>query len=379
MLAAVLSDVKKFELRDVPRPVPGSHEVLVEISAVGLCGTDFHIYSGEANYNLDARGRPIPLAAHPQILGHEIVGVVREVGRDVRDLKEGTAAVLDQGLNCRSSRRSEICEYCASGSSHQCRYYRELGITGLPGGFAQYVSIAATNVLPIRSSLEATSAALTEPLACIVRAMDLCQRAGARFSIGAQNGTRVQSVVILGAGPAGLLFTQYLRRVLGYEGLLIVSEPNQGRRESAARFGAEAINPASEDLVDFVDRRTKGRRAELVIEASGSSAVFSQIQALICKQATILLYAYGYYGGDLGLLNGIHFHEPTFLLPAGGSGGFNEEQRPLTYLRALRLIEEGKIEAASLITHRYEKLESVPRAFSGEHRRPDYVKGVVIM
>jgi L-iditol 2-dehydrogenase len=78
-------------------------------------------------------------------------------------------------------------------------------------------------------------------------------------------------------------------------------------------------------------------------------------------------------------MNGVQFLEPTLLTPAGASGGWEPDDRPSTYLRALRLIEDGTIDVASLITHRYRSLAAVPGAFSGDHEAPDYLKGVVIL
>ena len=83
MRAAVLVDVVAIEVRDVPVQPPAAHEVLVRVAAVGLCGTDLHIVAGHGNYNTDDRGRVLPLRTHPQILGHEIAGVVEEVGAGV--------------------------------------------------------------------------------------------------------------------------------------------------------------------------------------------------------------------------------------------------------------------------------------------------------
>ena len=87
MLAAVLVDVGRIELRDIPVVAPGRHDVRVRVTAVGLCGTDFHIFGGHANYHTDGRGRPVPLAEHPQILGHEVAAIVAEVGAGVVDLR----------------------------------------------------------------------------------------------------------------------------------------------------------------------------------------------------------------------------------------------------------------------------------------------------
>ena len=80
MKASVLCDVRRLEVRDVPRPVISPYEVLVRTTAVGLCGTDVHIFAGHANYNTNEFDQPIPLTVQPQILGHEIAGIVAESG-----------------------------------------------------------------------------------------------------------------------------------------------------------------------------------------------------------------------------------------------------------------------------------------------------------
>jgi L-iditol 2-dehydrogenase len=387
MRAAVLVDVGRIEVRDVPCPPPEPREVLVRVTAVGLCGTDLHIFAGHANYNRDARGRLIPLAEQPQILGHEIAGVVEAVGAAARDLEPGDRVVIDQGRNCVSEARSPRCEYCASGDSHQCEAYREHGITGLPGGLAEYVTIPAVNAVRIDSALDAAAAALSEPLGCVAHAAALLTRSPARYTLRGRSGRTgsmaagepVRCALVCGAGPAGLLWVQYLRRVLGFEGLLLVSEWAKAKRALAERFGAETIDPAAQDLVEVVHERTGGRRAELLIEATGSGEAFASIPRLIRKQATVVLYGHGHAGVDLSVLNPLQFLEPTLLAPVGASGGFERDGRPSTYVGALRLIERGEVEVAALITHRYPSLDAVPHALAGDHRATDYVKGVVTL
>lgn len=384
MRAAVLVDVGRIEVRDVPCPHPEPREVLVRVAAVGLCGTDTHIFVGHANYNRDTRGRAIPLTEQPQILGHEIAGVVEAAGATARGLSPGDRVVIDQGRNCVSEARSPRCEYCASSDSHQCEAYREHGITGLPGGLAEYVTIPAVNAVPIDSALDLAAAALSEPLGCVAHAAALLTRTPARYTLGGRSGRGgggelVRSALVCGAGPAGLLWVQYLRRVLGFDGLLLVSEWAPGKRALAERFGAETIDPAAQDIAEVVDDRTGGRRLELLIEATGSGQAFASIPGLIRKQATVVLYGHGHAGMDLSLLSPLQFLEPTLLTPVGASGGFERDGRPSTYVGALRLIERGEVEVASLITHRYPSLDSVPRALAGDHHAADYVKGVVIL
>lgn len=380
MRAAVLSGVERIEVMEVTCPAPGPSEVRVRVRAVGLCGTDLHIYAGHANYHRDASGRLVPLVESPQVLGHEIAGEVEAVGSGVRDLRPGDRVVIDQGRTCVAEGRSPRCEYCATGDSHQCEHYREHGITGLPGGLAEYITVPAANAVPLHSELPWESAALAEPLGCIVHSCEMLQRAPARYTLGASDPAReVRTILVCGAGPAGLLFIQYLRRVLGFRGRILASEPNAAKRALAERFGAEGLDPTAGDLAEAVRERTGGRMAELLIEASGAGPAFAAIPRLVRKQATVLLYGHGHAGEELSVMNGVQFLEPTLLTPAGASGGWEADDRPSTYLRALRLIEDGTIDVASLITHRYRSLDAVPGAFAGDHEAPDYLKGVVIL
>src|SRR5579864_8634130 len=122
MKAAVLEDVGKMVVGKVPDPDLSPSEVLIKVRAVGVCGTDLHLFRGQGNYNLDARGRVIPLTEQPQILGHEFSGEVIETGREVKDLKVGDRVLCDQGRNCFSQGRWPLCSYCATGDSHQCEF-----------------------------------------------------------------------------------------------------------------------------------------------------------------------------------------------------------------------------------------------------------------
>ena len=373
MKASVLCDVKRLEVRDVPRPVISPYEVLIRVAAVGLCGTDVHIFAGHANYNTNEYGQAIPLALQPQILGHEITGVIEEIGRAVTDLREGDRVVVDQGLNCVSRRREVLCEYCRTENSHQCEFYREHGITGLPGGLAEYIAVPAVNALKIAAPLEAALAALVEPLGCIIHSSDMVAKTRARHSA-------ERRVLICGAGPAGLLFTQYLRNVLGYEGVLLVSDPNERKRQLAKQLGADvAIDPAGANLVEVVHEHTGGKGVDYLIEASGSGEVFRYMPGLIRKQATVLLYGHGHAGTDLSVLSSILFKEPVLVSSVGASGGFEKDGRPAVYTRALSLIEQNRIDIAPLITHRYTTFADVDQALSTDIHSNDYVKGVVVL
>jgi L-iditol 2-dehydrogenase len=376
MRAAALVAPRRIELVDAPRAPLGPHDVRLRPAAVGVCGTDFHIWSGESNFHLDERGRPIPLERAPQILGHEITGTLVECGAAVRDLAVGTRVVVDQGRNCRSERREPACEYCASGHSHQCEFYTEHGITGLPGGFAEDLVVPAVNAVALESELPFTTAVLTEPLACVLHSTDFGERAHTRYRFG-RGAERVRCAVVLGAGPAGLFFVQVLRTVLGFDGVLLVSDPSPKKRALAARLGAETVAPA--ELEELVLARTSGRRAEYLVEATGAGPVFASLPSLVRKQATVLLYGIGHGGAALELLNPLQWRELVLVTSVGASGGFDPDGRPSVYRRALALLERGTVRGDELVTHGYAGLADVPRAFAGEHASEGYVKGVAVL
>jgi threonine dehydrogenase-like Zn-dependent dehydrogenase len=378
MQALIVTDAEKMELADIPQPPIKPHEVLVKVGAVGLCGTDFHIYEGRANYNTDAAGRVVPLAAEPQVLGHEFSGTVAEVGGAVADLKPGDRVFVDQGLNCSSRGRIEWCEYCATGNTHQCANYAEHGITGVQGALAEYIAVPAVNAVRIEGDLRTEQAALAEPLGCVAHASEMMQRTPARYTFGGER--PVKSVLICGAGPAGLLFTQYLRNVVGYAGLLIVSEPNAGRRALAEGYGATvAVDPTAADLVAAVQDLTRGERIHCLIEAAGVASIFTQIPGLLRKQGTVLMYGHGHHGVDLGVMNNVQFLEPTLVAACGASGAIDPDGRPRTYRQALEMVSGGLIDVARFVTHRYRGLAEVPRAFARDRFAPDYIKGVAVL
>lgn len=376
MKALALTAPETMETRQIPVPTLRPHDVLIKVGGVGLCGTDFHIFLGQANYNTDAQGRPISLADHPLILGHEFGGTVVELGSAVSDLKIGDRVAVDQGLNCHSYAQT-LCEYCETGNSHQCANYAEHGITGLQGALAEYIAVPAVNVVKVESDLPMEQCALVEPLGCIIHSTAMMRGTTARYTF---DGERpIHNVLICGAGPAGLLFTQYLRKVIGFDGTLIVTEPSAQRRELVLGYEATAaIDPLQADLVEAVQDLTNGERIHYLIESAGVAQLFKQMPGLLRKQATVLLYGHGHHGVDLGVLNNVQFLEPTFVSPVGASGGFEADGRPSTYRQALNLLSNGRIDVSKFITHRYHTLEEVPNGFAKDRFSADFIKGVAV-
>ncbi len=375
MKAAVLEDVERMVVRNVPDAKLAPREVLVRVRSVGVCGTDLHLFRGHGNYNLDSQGRPIPLTKQPQILGHEFSGEIVEVGREVEDLKRGERVFCDQGRNCHSQGRSPLCAYCASGDSHQCEYYREHGITGLPGALADYIAMPAVNCLKLPDSMSWEAGALVEPFGCVLHSSDRMERARGRYTFNGEE--RIRNVLICGAGPAGLLFLQYLRQVKGFDGLILTSDVREANLSFAKQFGGTPINVTREDLTKAVRELTRGEGIHYLIECCGNSKIFEQIPSLLRKQGTLLLYGHGHKGRDIGLWGNVLFLEPTLVAAVGASGGFDPDGRPQTHRRSLELVISGKIKVQPFVTHRYESLEAIRGAFERDFSRPDYIKGVL--
>jgi threonine dehydrogenase-like Zn-dependent dehydrogenase len=375
MQAAVLQAPSKLVIRKIPVPEPTERDLLVRVAAVGLCGTDIHIFRGEGNYNLDPLGRVVPLEEQPQILGHEFCGQVVEVGSRVRGVQVGDRVVLDQGLSCYSLSRYPICEYCQTGDSHQCLYYQEHGITGLQGAMAEFVAIPAVNAVKLPGHVSFLEAAMAEPLACILHSTEMLEKTPARYTFDGPR--RIRSILICGSGPAGLLFAQYLKSVRRFDGQVIVADTQEKKLVLAERFGAATVNISRQPLIEAVRDLTNGERVECLIDACGNSQLFEQVPWLLRKQGTFLLYGHGHKGKDIGILNLVQFLEPTLISPVGASGGFAPEGRPLTYSRAVETISSGKVSVRSMITHSYPSLDCLQKALTEDYREPSYVKGVV--
>lgn len=373
MKAAVLEDVRKMVVRQIPDPKLEPHEVLLRVGAVGVCGTDLHLFQGHGNYNTDGRGRAIPLTEEPQILGHEFAGEILEVGREVTDLKPGDRVLCDQGRNCHSQQRRPLCPYCASGDSHQCAFYKEHGITGLQGALAEFIAIPAVNCLKLADGMPVEQGALVEPLGCVLHSSHRMESAPARYTYDGPE--RIRYVLIFGSGPAGLLFLQYLRNVRQFDGPILISDIREKNLQLAKQFGGIPVNVSRENLEETVRELTHGEGIHYAIEACGNASVYAQIPRLVRKQSTLLIYGAGHKGQDIGVLDSLFFLEPTAVISVGASGGFDPDGRPAIYHRALDLVSSGKVQVTPFVTHRYRALEEIHNAFENDFEREDYIKG----
>ena len=372
----MLEEVRSFAIRDVRTPEPGSHEVVLRVLAVGICGTDFHIYDGSANFHLDSSRQPVPLRQHPLVLGHEFCGRVEAVGDAVTRCTPGEVVIADQVLNCISQGRQPVCEYCLSGDSHQCEFGQELGITGPPGAFSDYVAVPAINVVEVPPNISSVEAAVAEPLACVGHSIERLERSQSRYQF--TGSRKIRSVLVLGAGPSGLLFVQYLRSVIRFDGELLVADSHEGRLAIARRFGAVAVDIRKEDLVERVHKHTRGEGIHCVIEASGSGKALEIVPSVARRQASVLIYGAGHGGLSDGCLTPFQTAELYLITAAGASGGFDTDGAPIAYRKALEHIGAKRIDVASLVSHRYADFPELQSAFTTDRKNADYIKGALV-
>lgn len=327
MKAAVLRAPKVLEVGDIATPEAGPGELVLAIRAATVCGTDLRILTGKKTKGV----------RFPSIIGHEFAGVVVEKGAGVTGFETGDRVCMDPVIPCRA------CAYCKAGLENVCLNRQAMGYE-FDGAFAQYIRIPAIalqsgNVFKMPEGMSFEAAALSEPLACVINGQK-----NARVGVG-------DSVVILGAGPIGLMHAA-LARVAGAR-QIIVSEPNAARREAALERGVHfACDPTTESLVEFVKKKTDGLGADVVILAIGVPALANEALSVVRKGGRVNLFA-GFSQGDMSSMdvNLIHYNEITVT----GASALTRQG----YELALNMLSTGQIDATSLITHRYDVADSL--------------------
>jgi 2-desacetyl-2-hydroxyethyl bacteriochlorophyllide A dehydrogenase len=239
MKAVLFPAPESISIERVPDPPCAPDEVVVQVSRCGICGTDVHIYRNEYMSNF------------PVIPGHEFGGVIVEVGKAVTDFKVGDRVAVDPNLYCGH------CDMCRNEMANHCLNWQGVGITR-PGGFAEFVAAPARACYHLPASLSDAQVAFIEPLACVVHAMK-------RIRI-----LPADPVLILGAGPMGLLLVQALRR-MGASYVAVV-EKQPARLELAKAMGASFAVPVGADQ-DSTLKEIAPRGFGVVIDATGVPAV----------------------------------------------------------------------------------------------------------
>jgi 2-desacetyl-2-hydroxyethyl bacteriochlorophyllide A dehydrogenase len=253
--AALISAPGKVEVTEVEDPVPGPREVVVEVAACGLCGTDLHILHGEFAPTL------------PIVPGHEFAGRIVAVGDAVTERRVGERVAVDPSLFCNE------CHYCRRGHNNLCERWAAIGVT-VPGGAAEYAKAPVANCVPLPDHVRTEDAALIEPLSCAVRGYDVLH---ARMAA---------TVLIYGAGTMGLMMLELARRTGAVS--VDVVDINPERLATAVELGCTTA-AANAGEID------RPRGWEVVIDATGNAHAIQDGLSRVGKGGTFLQFGVADY------------------------------------------------------------------------------------
>jgi L-iditol 2-dehydrogenase len=330
MKAAVLERLNELTVQQVPRPEIGDTEILIKVGACAVCGSDIRMFR-HGNPRLEP----------PAIMGHEASGEVVAVGSKVKGFKEGDRLALGGDMPCGK------CDELHCKTINNCPLNYAMGYQ-FPGSFAEYVKInelvwdgGPASVLPDTMPFE--QAALCEPLACCINAMEMCRpEAG-------------DTMVVVGAGPLGIMLTE-LGKQMGIEKTIVINR-SPGRLEVAKQFGVDVtICSSEEDAPQRILDETNGHGADIILTACPSPEAQAQTLEYAAHRARI-----NFFGGlpkgqsvvpiDTNIL---HYKE---IYMFGSHGAAPEHLH-----QAVQLAASGGIDLSKYISHRF-PLDEAPKAF----------------
>ena len=336
MQAAVYYGPEDLRVEERPIPQINQREALIKVISTGICGTDMRIYRGHH--------RRYPTGT-VRIPGHEVAGMIQEVGSKVTGLDRGQKVFLAPNMGC------DHCRQCISGNNNLCANYQAPGIT-YDGSFAEYLRVPEAgilqgNVIPIDEDTDPVAAALIEPFACVLRGQDALKiRPG-------------ESVLVIGAGPIGIMHV-LLSRLHG-AGMVLVSELIPERAVQAKAFGADqVINPAESDIEAIVLEVTKGEGADVIVVAAPAQKAQAQALELASLRGRI-----NFFGGlpkSLPMIkfnsNLVHYKE---LVVTGTTACSTDDCQ-----RAARIVNTGQVDLSKLVGARFPLQEAVPAFLAAE-------------
>ncbi|MCE5250535.1 alcohol dehydrogenase catalytic domain-containing protein [bacterium] len=320
---------------DAPLPAPpGREEVLVRVTAVGLCGTDVHIVSGRTRFT-----------DPPHVLGHEIAGVVEETG-DAVECPAGTRVTIDSVVGCGE------CVFCHRGATQFCPNGYEIGQT-VTGGMQEFITVPARNAIPVPDGIGDEVAAILDP-----------EVLGALVKPGVCAG---ETFLVIGPGPAGLIAVQ-IGKILG-AGTTILMGTRPERLKLGAQLGADiTINPAVQNPREVVNDVTKGRGAGLVFDGAGTSSSLASALDLVSVQGRVVLY--GVHGSPVPTVN----IDIITLKDLTVYGALSDR---VGWERLFGWLLDGSLDLASIITHRFPFSEAQQAYECVRDRRDGAIKAVL--
>ncbi len=328
-------DIRIIE-KDIPKI--NDDEVLLKVAASGICGSDVIEW-----YRKDK----VPL-----VLGHEVTGVIAEVGKKVKKYKKGDRICAAHHVPCNT------CKYCLSGHQTVCETLRTTNFD--PGGFSEYLRLPKINVengiylLPDSVSFE--EGTFTEPLACVVRGQRL---AGVKPA---------DTAIVFGSGLSGLLHISLLRATGASK--IIAVDINEKRLEYAKKFGADYIFNANNFAPEVIKDINEGFLSDIVILSTGADSAILQGLKSVRRGGTVLFFGAANDGAKLPLsINEIFWRSEVALL-SSYAGSI------LDHKTALELIRSGRINVKDMITNRF-PIEDIVKGFELTAQAQDSLKVII--
>ncbi len=337
MLQAIMTAPGKIEFRQVEKPEINANQILMQTMRIGVCGSDIHVYHGLH-----------PYTSYPIVQGHEVAGVIVELGAAVEGLAVGDKVVFTPQVTCGA------CYPCTNGMYHICESLKVMGFQ-TAGAAQEYFALDAANVLPVPDALTLDEAALIEPLAVAVHAL------------GRGGGARGKKVLVLGAGTIGNLVAQ-AAKALGAEAVMI-TDISGYKLDKARDCGIDfMVNPNEQDLEQAILQYLGPNRADLTLECVGAQPTITQAVALARKGTTIVVV--GVFGDkpkvDLGLVQDRELSLVGTLM-----------YQKCDYERAIELATSGKLHLDKMITH-YFPFQEYADAYEMIDQAQGHVMKVVI-
>lgn len=328
-----------IRIEEMPTPEIGEDEILVEMKACGICGSDL------MDWYLKNRA--------PLVLGHEPAGIIAKAGSKVEGFKVGERVFVHHHVACLT------CYYCIHGDYTLCEQFHKTHIE--PGGFSEYFRVPAPNLqidtLKIPKPLSFEEATLIEPVGCCLRTLKKCKvQAG-------------DSVAIIGAGSAGVIHTA-LMKIFG-AAKIIVSDLIDYRLKMAEKFGADVtVNPEKEDPIAVVRAETDGRGVDLVVVAAPSIDAYKTGVGVCRRGGRLCVFASTSPGEYLPVSPKELFFSEIQIIPSYSTSHLETRA-------ALELIKSGRIDAKGLITHRF-PLTDTAEAFKTALKNKKSLKVIVL-
>ena len=343
MFAAVLHKPGDIRYEEVDIPEIGKRDVLIKIKAAGNCGSDLQRVMVEGTYSF------------PCIPGHEFSGEIVEIGENVNELKIGdrvTAAPLIQCMKCR---------WCLQGHYNLCEDYDYVGSRS-DGAFAEYMKIPAFNVVKIPDSLDFEDAAVTDPLAVALHAIN---RSG-----GIKAG---DSVAVLGAGPIGMLACQWAK-LLGAS-IVIASDIVRRKLEILKETGIDhTIDVSKEDVVEKVMQLTENQGVDLVIESAGSIETHKQALMIAKKRGSIVHI--GRAHRDMTFPDDVFTKTFRRELNIYGAVNSNFSPNDHEWKTCVDFLANGKVMIKPLISHRL-PFSKIPETFNKMYKKEIFYNKII--